>query len=284
MLKQHPRILAAFPKEPMFFSKPCNDSNQYDLLYSHYANHRYHYFLDASASYLHVAGTAERAFKLLHSETRIICVLRDPIFRIRSSFMHELKHGRELRQYHSIFPASADTIETLQAAEDSLIRASYVEGIIQPHYAPKYRYRDQLFQFRYIYNSCYMAQLSSWVNLFPNIIIIDFDYLVANPMSTLSNLTCWLELDEYSYDINKNSANPTQLSISKSFAKSMLLKRDHKKYLDPIKTFSLLRNSYRSLRQPYSIYDHLSELAIHELQSQFYQCFQKFQSIGINPL
>ena len=284
LLRQHPRILAAVPKEPMFFSKPCNDSTEYDVLYSHYTNHHYDYFLDASASYLHVAGTAERAFKLLNNETRIICIVRDPISRIRSSFKHELKHGRELRQYQSIFPASADTIETLHAAEESLLKASYLDGIIQPHYSPKYRYRDQLFQFRYIYNSCYMMQLSSWASLFPRIMIIHFDYLVTNPTSTLSSLASWLELDEYSFDLNKNSSNSTRLSISKSFAKSILLKRDHKKYINPLQIFSLLRNSYRSLGQPYSINNYLSELAIHELQSQFYQCFQRFQSIGWNPL
>lgn len=57
LLEQDPNVARTTLKEPKIFSKPCHDECSFQSFYELRPEHRF--AIDASTSYMHVAGTAE---------------------------------------------------------------------------------------------------------------------------------------------------------------------------------------------------------------------------------
>lgn len=224
LIAQDPSIARAKLKGPKIFSKPMHDDSDFLSHFNYGRNHRY--VLDGSDSYLHVAGTAERAVTQLGTDIPIIAVLRDPVERAVSGYLHEVKHGRELRAPEAVFSLSDDPDEAV-VAEDVAVQAAWRSGLTQPHLAVFERYRDQLFGFRYISNSRYSHQLEPWLATFSNLRLVDFSELRVDPEGVTARVRAWLGLPAGSALEVRVPRNSTVLRSWRALRENRALEHDH---------------------------------------------------------
>lgn len=123
-LKQHPEVFLPERKEPHFFAfqnqelrfrgpgvtinKAITRIDEYRRLYANVAGESA--IGDCSASYLYVQGTCERIHDLC-PDAKIIAILRNPIDRAYSSYLHLVREGREpLDSFEAALEAEQDRI------------------------------------------------------------------------------------------------------------------------------------------------------------------------------
>jgi hypothetical protein len=95
-LSQHPRICFSSVKEPHFFSKSTSWKDELDNYHSLFDQQEGQLCGEASTSYTfypQYSATAQRLFEY-NPETRIIYLMRDPVERMISQYMHEYLHGK----------------------------------------------------------------------------------------------------------------------------------------------------------------------------------------------
>lgn len=224
LIAQDPSIARARLKEPKILSKPMHDGSAFLSHFSIGPDHRF--VLDGSVSYLHVAGTAARAAAELGTDIPVLAVLRDPVERAVSGYLHEVKHGRELRAPDEVFDLPPDPAEAI-AAEDQAINAAWRRGLIQPHKPPSARYSDPVFQFRYVANSWYRNQLSPWLAAFANLRLVDFAALRSDPAGIAAQVHAWLGLPATAPVSIRQASNPTVLSLWTALRENRALAHDH---------------------------------------------------------
>jgi hypothetical protein len=210
LLVQDAGIAHAKQKEPKFFSKPCFDAVDFFTVFD--AKDGQSHVLDASASYLHVSGTAEKIAEHVGTDVSVLAVLRDPIERAVSGYLHEVKHGRELRVANDVFDLETDSIASAVDSEARRIAWDHHKGLIQPHDTLETRYREPLFQFAYVSNSLYARQLQSWIRIFPKLRLIDFASLCANPVGMVERVRAEIGLSPQFIPCTDVARNKTRLS------------------------------------------------------------------------
>lgn len=214
LLVQNSGFAQSQEKEPKFFSKPrCDKLDFWDLFYIE-PHHRF--LIDASASYLHVAGTAEQIADRLGVNIPIIAVLRDPVERAISGYMHEVKHGRELRKPGDVFNLHSTSPEGLIVEERERLNEACSQGLVQPHYEKSDRYRDEFFQFRYIANSFYGLQLRPWQR-FDRLFLVNFNELVKNPESVTKRVNTIMGIKKPTVIDTRVARNTTRIGLLKAF-------------------------------------------------------------------
>lgn len=226
LIAQDPTIAQARLKEPKIFSKPMHDRDEFLSFFRIAPEHIF--VLDGSVSYMHVAGTAEQVARRLGTIMPVLVVLRDPVERAVSGYLHEVKHGRELRLPAEVFDLPGD-LDDAVAAEDEAIQAAWRRGVVQPHNPPKERYRDPFFQFRYVGNSCYARQLTPWFREFCNMRLVEFDDLRADPVGVAARVRAWIGLDNTAPVEIKQARNPTRLSVLQALRENRALLHDYQR-------------------------------------------------------
>lgn len=224
MIAEDPSVARARLKEPKILSKPMHDGSDFLSHFCISADHRF--VLDGSTSYLHVSGTAERAAAQLGTNVPVLVVLRAPVERAVSGYLHEVKHGRELRAPEEVFDLAPD-LATAMDAEDRTIEAAWRGGLIQPHNPPSGRYRDPVFQFRYMANSWYRKQLSPWFAAFPNLRLVDFRALRSDPVGIAARVSAWLGLRAPGPSGTRQATNPTVLKRVTALRENRALAHDY---------------------------------------------------------
>lgn len=224
LMEQDPSVARARLKGPKILSKPMYAESNFYLHFNVGPDHCY--VLDGSDSYLHVPGTAERAASKFGPDTPIIAVLREPIDRAVSGYLHEVKHGRELRMPEEVFNLP-DDLEEAVAAEGAALEAAWRNAKIQPQLAPTERYFDQFFGFRYVKNSRYLSELEPWFSNFANVRLVDFSVLRTDPDGVLERTRAWLGLSgAYTFKTDL-PRNPTKLRYWRALYENRLLRYDH---------------------------------------------------------
>jgi hypothetical protein len=224
LIAQDPSVGRAQLKEPKVLSKPMYDGTDF---FSHF-NIRVgrQFVLDGSTSYLHVNGTAGRAVSVLGTDIPILAVLRDPVERAVSGYLHEVKHGRELRMPNDAFDLPRD-LSAANMAEDRAIEIAWHHGLIQPHNPPNERYRDPVFGFRYVTNSWYRHQLAPWLAAFPKLKLVDFSALRSDPTEITRRVLAWLGLRATAPVNIWQATNPTVLNLMTALRENRALAHDH---------------------------------------------------------
>lgn len=225
ILAHDPLVAQADLKEPKIFSKPCNDGSDFFSFFK--PNSDQTCAIDASTSYLHVQGCAERVAARFGTDIPIAAVLRDPIERAQSAYLHEVKHGRETRPPGEVFNHPFDSLAEIIQSEDDRIKRAWHAGLLPPHGAPSERYKDPLFQFRYIANSCYSMQLVPWIERFPKLRLVEFSELRSNPDKVAYLTRAHFSLDTYITVPQNAPRNSTKLSAIKAWIENRNLHYDH---------------------------------------------------------
>ena len=239
LLVQDSQIAKSDVKELKIFSKPFNLDNAFDSYFFCTANQRY--ALDASASYMHVQGTAENVASRLGVDVPILVILRDPVERAISGYLHEVKHGRETRLPKDVFSLSGKRVSDLIAEERGKALTAWSAGLIQPHNPIEQRYSDQIFQFCYLANSCYQSQLETWITRFSRVAFIDFHELMHNRDAVVARIRLWLGLDPTFKLKNSVVRNVTSLKLSYALLENRALQYD---FIEPSLLMRYLRLMY----------------------------------------
>jgi hypothetical protein len=180
-LKQHPDIFMPKVKEPMFFNNYQQNNNyvakgakrkkittleQYKSLFDEVKNEGA--IGEASPSYIYNQKAAELIKKEIPN-VKIIVVLRQPVERAYSNFLHAKRAGKEPEN---------DFKKTFDLEKDRKIA----------NWSPLYHYKSKGF---------YFEQLQRYFNLFPkeNIKILLFEDVVKTPMESTQKLFSFLEVD-----------------------------------------------------------------------------------------
>jgi len=194
-LKQHPDIFMTNIKEPMFFNNLNNKNdfiikegrkkrtkiNTFEEYYTLFRNANNQKAIgEASPEYIYTKECPELIKKHLPN-TKIIAILRQPIERAYSNFLHAKRSGKE----------NIEDFITAINEEDSRI----IKG-----WSPLYHY---------INKGYYFKQLERYYKLFEkeNIKIILFSELKKNPVKTTQNVFRFLNVDDSFTPNTKKKAN-----------------------------------------------------------------------------
>tara|TARA_B100000902_G_C27318651_1_gene922873 strand:+ start:1855 stop:2754 length:900 start_codon:yes stop_codon:yes gene_type:complete len=181
-IKQHPNVFMTKIKEPMFFN---NLNKKYDFIIKGKKSKKittfdeyYALFKDvmhekaigeASPSYLYNEQCAQLIKKHL-PKTKIIAIIRQPVERAYSNYLHAKRADRE----------PINNFEDAFNSEESRIKKKW---------SPLYHYKSQ---------GLYYKQLKKYYNLFDKkqIKIILFQDLINNPKKTTKEVFNFLEVDD----------------------------------------------------------------------------------------
>jgi hypothetical protein len=114
LLAAHPEIYASPTKEPRYFLKAApsaREQQEYAALFVGRTSERWMFEASTGyAKYPRVAGVPAR-IKAAHPEARFIYILRDPIERIWSHYVHNIDAGRETREFARAIDADPDYLD-----------------------------------------------------------------------------------------------------------------------------------------------------------------------------
>lgn len=194
-LKQHPDIFMPKVKEPMFFNNYQQDNKyvvkgakgkkittlkEYKSLFDEVKKEAA--IGEASPSYIY----NEKAAALIKeeiSDVKIIAVLRQPVERAYSNFLHAKRAGKEVENEFS---------KTFELEEERKIS----------NWSPLYHYKSKGFYFK---------QLQRYFNLFPkeNIKILLFEDVVKSPMESTQEIFKFLGVN---VDFRPDTSKKTNVS------------------------------------------------------------------------
>ncbi len=183
-LRQHPQVYMSAVKEPQFFgyegrevsfqgpgpvvkeALPICDLEEYKSLFK--GTESYKAVGEASPSYLYNSQAPERIRHYV-PQAKLIAILRNPVDRAYSRFLHLVREDRE--------PAG----DFLEALEKEPWR-------IQNNWWPDFFYKQ---------NGFYYAQLSRYYDLFDEgqIKVYLYEDLSADPLKTLQDIFAFLDVD-----------------------------------------------------------------------------------------
>ena len=184
-LEQHPQVYVK-AKEPGFFAyegqevhlagpedqarfdkRVITDRTQYEALFDGITTETA--FGEASVAYLTIEGTAERIRQYV-PDVRLIAILRNPVDRAFSSYLHMRRDGRE----------SLPTFAAALQAEDARIQAGW----------------DTIWHYTRL--GCYYEQLRRYYSLFPpdQIAVFLFEDFQADPVQVSQSIFRFLHIDD----------------------------------------------------------------------------------------
>jgi len=214
-LSLHPDCFLSTPKEPSFFSR---DQNLKDM--AAYGRHfrggeRAKILFEASTGYLFESYVPDRIRRTLLPEKpdlKCLIVLRRPVDRAISSFLHLKKRLDDRRHIVEVFENPPPEAKDLFAAEERRIKEAMAGDLID---VGRYRnrYDDWLWQFRYLRNSWYTDFVRAYRDMLGpgQLKIIFSEDLRATPDQTTRAVFDFLDLSPFDHAEFANPVNPTLL-------------------------------------------------------------------------
>jgi len=205
-LSCHTNICASSKKEihyftPLRYNKKLSPISEYEKYFIHHRNEKYK--LEASPSYLFGGEKIATVIKRKLGDAKIIFILRCPIQRFLSYYLH-------LKATMVINDVSFDQFlnKAIHESEKEDVDNYYRRAIREGKYAP---------------------YLETWLKLFGNSVkVIFFDNLVQNPRMQLNILCKWLEIDPEIYDSFKFGVNNRTLDFKNRVLHRIAMKINRK--------------------------------------------------------
>ena len=193
----HPHCRVSEPKEPNVFSRAANLSrlDAYGYCFRS-ATPEHRILVDGTTTYMADPAIAQRIRQVLGAEAKIIFVLRAPVARTYSGFLHMLKRGHERRAADEIFLDLPDNPIAAAASEHASVLEAAARGRV---IGGPYRrlYDDVLWNYRYVGNSLYSTLVESYSSVFrrENILILLFEELIRDVASVRTQIGAFLDVD-----------------------------------------------------------------------------------------
>ena len=206
-LSLHPECFLSTPKEPSFFSRSENlqDFASYGQFFAHWSNESI--VLEASTGYLFEPYAAARIRRHL-GRPRVIIILRNPLDRMFSAYLHLKKRLDEFRAVDDVFGGFPDSPESAILLEERRLIEAIRGGMVS--YSRYFdRYDDFLWPFRYFRNSWYIDPVNQYIETFgrENVYVMFLEDLDRDPRRTMSAVFQFLGVEpfwEVSFKERKN--------------------------------------------------------------------------------
>jgi hypothetical protein len=166
-LRAHPDAVMAKPKEPHYFAR-VPDTMSWAAYQRCFATRPARAVGEASTSYLPVSRAPERIRAEIGADVRLVFVLREPVERLYSAFLHT-KRARpvgDARPFDEAVPWRSASLTDMVREEERRLR----DGIRQRRIdvGPFADFGDDRdWSFRYVANSLYRPQIERYLRLFP---------------------------------------------------------------------------------------------------------------------
>ena len=178
LLKCHPHIFLATPKEQQFFSLHWQRgvawySNQFELA-------ELHQCCGEITPYYLFHPEAPKRIHALHPTVKLIVLLRDPVERTLSQYFHSRRLGLETLELEAALDAEA---ERLDGSETELAAGHSHQSHQQHSYLSRSRYEEQL---------------NRYLKYFPpsQLLVLSSESLFACPQNSWAQVLDFLELDQ----------------------------------------------------------------------------------------
>ena len=204
ILRQHPDVFIPAFKEPHFFDIPANYKNGiawYERTYFKSVKNE-KCIADFTPSYFFEANTAKRIYNDLGEDVKFIVILRNPVDRAYSHYLHSLRDEREELIFSDAIEIEKQRLSNYKKNNDVLnyLRHSYIS------------------------QSMYGSMLQFYLKDFPieNFLIIHFEKeFIAQRKQTIKKVLNFLDLDdEVELKIDLKS-NPASKARSKTIKRMM---------------------------------------------------------------
>ena len=230
VLRTHPEVFFPTNKESNYFitegrplthPEPGSEQinrmsiHEYDRYRDAYAAAKTRWRGDASPSYLYYPSAAARIHGFA-PQSKILVVLRDPVERAYSAYLHMRAQGAE----------EAPTFEDALRLEQQHINDGW------------------WFVSHYIAASQYGEQLARYYQLFPHhqILVLKYEDLARNPADLFGRIAKFLEIDPNALDLSTVRFNET-FELRSQLARDILIQRKY-----GIETFKkVLPDTYRAV-------------------------------------
>lgn len=191
LLVRNSGFCGAFVKEPHYFTSSRKYQSTYGDIFPPAPDGKT--LLDSSVSYLHNPACVEEIASRLGSDTPVMAMIRNPLDRIVSAYLHNVKHGREIRSLQEVLTLDSFNYEDLLAEETERMSVAARRGKIafrKPSSAPSITgdqhfgddcYDDPTWNFRYVANTMYWEQLEPFRRTFSWVIVVPFSVLTSDP-------------------------------------------------------------------------------------------------------
>lgn len=258
ILNQHPAIAISNPKEPSIFCAPdfqrvVNRYTKYFARGSEIDQGTTRVRIDATTAYLPDPLVPRRILEVCGPQTLFLFIFRDPVVRAYSAYTYIRSRGHERRPLEAVFGGLPGSLEEAVEVEDRRIARALSDGAVTT--APyQDRYRDPLWNFRYIRNSWYQPQLARYESLFgrQSIFIVDFEVMRHDPARVFKEAVAFLELPSAHFAIEAvEGRNPTYQArweaglrvtrLAGRLARSMLPDEGIERVAEPLRRIVLRR-------------------------------------------
>ena len=255
ILRQHPEIYVPAFKEPHFFDIPENYKNGIDWYQKNYfKNANKKVIAEFTPSYFFDKEVPERIFNNLGSEVKFVVLLRHPVDRAYSHYLHSKRDEHE----------ELDFVESLNQEEDRLSR--YIEN------------KDYLSYLRnsYISQGLYGDMVERYLKYFKleNFMFIHFEkeFLLKRD-KTIHRVLNFLDIDsqiELQTDLRSNPSSKEKSKTLKRIMKKKGWWRTIIKWLLPsIQLRQIIRNRVQRL----NIKEYKAEKISEELKSKLFSSY-----------
>ena len=196
LLRQHPNVYTPSFKEPHYFDIPSNYCNGIEWYNKTYFNSvkQQQVIMDFTPSYLYERKAAKRIFTTLGKDIKFLVILRNPVDRAYSHYLHSKRDEYETEDFLKALAKEEERINDARLKEDYLteLRSSYVS------------------------QGCYYTMISNYLKYFPieQFLFIHFEQeFVANRIESIQKIFSFLGIDyisELNYTLKSNPASVAQ--------------------------------------------------------------------------
>ncbi|MDC0204191.1 sulfotransferase domain-containing protein [Flavobacteriales bacterium] len=196
LLRQHPNVYAPSFKEPHYFDTPSNYCNGIEWYNKTYFNSvkQQQVIMDFTPSYLYESKAAKRIFSTLGKDVKFLVILRNPVDRAYSHYLHSKRDEYESKDFLKALAEEGVRINDARLKKDYLkeLRCSYVS------------------------QGCYYTMISNYLEYFPieQFLFIHFEQeFIANRIESMQKIFSFLGIDyisEFNYTLKSNPASVAQ--------------------------------------------------------------------------
>ena len=202
LLGKHPDLYVPSFKEPHYFDFSSNYRNGIDWYNKIYFSDvkKEQVIMDFTPSYLYEKKSPERIFKSLGKEVKFLVLLRNPVDRAYSHYLHSKRDNYEIEDFLIALEKEGKRISDARKKEDYVAELKY----------------------SYISQGNYYSMITNYLKYFPReqFLFIHFEQeFIANRIESMKKIFSFLGVDyipEFNYMLKSNSA---------SVAKSIWIKK-----------------------------------------------------------
>ena len=234
ILRQNSNVFTPQFKEPHFF----NINDNYEKGFSWYLNTYYKNSIDSKVvvdftpSYLYSEKSAERIFENLGKGVKFIIILRDPVDRAFSHYLHSKRDGHEKESFERAIKLEQKRLSEYMLDNDFIAEL----------------------RFSYISQGLYFKMIKTYLKFYDlnDFLIINFDKEISNNMQvTLDRISKFLDIDinsELSYIHSNKSGVSKSKSLNNLILKENVLRKFVKKIM-PYNIRQIIKNKIRNFNK-----------------------------------